>query len=205
MPIAAIIGDIVASRTASSRDALQRTFVDIIATANRTTEPLTPLHITRGDEFEGAYQSIAAAWEATLHLHLLTRANGYQLWLSVAWGEVTALAEADSASVQDGPGWWTARQALTEMKTATRAPKKRRTVFTIDDPTQAALLAAAVALRDEVLAGLDKSDARITLGLLDGRTQASIAEELGVTAPVVSRRAHGNGLLSLAESAKIGL
>ncbi len=203
MHVAAIIGDLVASRSAPSRDTLQRVFVDILTTANRSTTPQTELHITRGDEFEGAYRSIAAAWEATLQLHLLTRANGEQLWLSVAWGEVTALAEASSASVQDGPGWWTAREALTELKGSSRTPKNRRTVFTIDDPERAALLGAAVALRDEVLADLDESDARITLGLLDGKAQKSIADELGVTDGVVSRRVHRNGLLSLVESARI--
>ena len=53
------------------------------------------------------------------------------------------------------------------------------------------------------LAGIDATDATITIGLLDGHSQAEIADGLGITAGVVSRRIHRNGLLSLAESASI--
>jgi len=201
--IAAIIGDVVGSRQAPDRDALQRSLLDVLAAANADTNPQTELTLTRGDEFEGAYASIGTAWEASLMLHLLMRSRGHSLWISVAWGEVTALPNATDAAVQDGPAWWAARSALTELKQATRAPKNRRTVFSVDDQTSAGLFTAAATLRDEVLAGLDESDAAITLGLLNGTTQRNIAAQLGVTAGVISRRIHRNGLLSLAESAKI--
>ncbi len=205
MNLAAIIGDIVESKTAVDRDALQRLFVDVLEIGNRTTTPHTHLRITRGDEFEGSYSSVADAWEATLRLRLLMKERGHDLWISVAWGEITALAESTDPAVQDGPAWWTARSALTELKQASRqkSPDNRRTIFTTDGP-DASLLAGAVTLRDEVLAGLDESDATITLGLMDGATQASIADALGVTPGVVSRRAHRNGLLSLVASANIG-
>ena len=50
-----------------------------------------------------------------------------------------------------------------------------------------------------------QTDAIIALGLLNGSTQAQIAEQLDITPGVVSRRAHRNGLLSLVASAKISL
>ena len=204
MELAAIIGDIVESKTASNREALQHLFLEVLATANRTTSPQTHLRITRGDEFEGSYRTVSDAWAATLRLRLLMRERGHDLWISVAWGEVTALPEAPEAAAQDGPAWWTARSALTELKQSSRqkTPDNRRTAFTTEGPAAPALHAATI-LRDEVLAGLDASDASITLGLMDGVTQKTIAEQLGVTAGVVSRRAHRNGLLSLAESASI--
>lgn len=204
MHLTAIIGDIVESKEAVDRDALQRLFVDVLAVVNKTTTPHTELRITRGDEFEGSYPSIADAWDATLRLRLLMKQRGHDLWLSVAWGEITALAESPDPAVQDGPAWWAARSALTELKQASRqkSPDNRRTIFTTEGPG-ASLLSSATILRDEILAKLDKSDAAITLGLLDGATQASIAAELGVTAGVVSRRAHRNGLLSLVASARI--
>jgi hypothetical protein len=206
--LAAVIGDIVDSKLTRERDAMQHAFVDVLDVVNHTTSPLTTLRITRGDEFEGSYATIAGAWAATLRLRLLMRAHGHDLWLSVAWGEVTAFPESADAAVQDGPAWWTARDALVALKQSSRqrVPENRRTVFTagftagLADP---AFLEVAVSLRDEVLAGLDDADARITLGLLDGATQTAIAEQLGVTPGVVSRRAHRNGLLSLAASAKI--
>lgn len=206
MYLAAIIGDIVESKTASDRDSLQHLFLDVLAAANQTTAPQTDLRITRGDEFEGSYETIAGAWWATLRLRLLMLQRGHDLWISVAWGEVTALPDAPHASAQDGPAWWAARSALTDLKQSSRqkVPDNRRTAFTTDGPV-AAILSAAVILRDEVLSGLDASDATITLGLMDEKTQSSIAEQLGVTAGVVSRRAHRNGLLSLAESARIDL
>lgn len=204
MNLAAVIGDIVESKQAEDREVLQHTFLEVLDAANEITNPETSLRITRGDEFEGSYPTVAAAWEATLRLRLMMRARGHDLWTSVAWGEVTALPEAEHAGTQDGPAWWTARAALTDLKHSSRqkTPDNRRTVFTVPGP-HGGLLAAATGLRDEVLAGLDRSDAIIALGLLDGRTQASIADELGVTPGVVSRRAHRNGLLSLAASAKI--
>ena len=206
MYLAAIIGDIVESKTSVDREALQHLFLDVLDSGNRTTFPHTDLRITRGDEFEGSYRTLATAWEATLRLRLLMKERGHDLWTSVAWGEITALPEAAHAAAQDGPAWWTARSALTEMKQSSRqkTPDNRRTVFTTDGPA-ASLLTAATNLRDEVLADLDESDAAITLGLLDGNTQKMLAEQLGITPGVVSRRAHRNGLLSLAASAKIEL
>jgi hypothetical protein len=204
MNLAAIIGDIVESKTASDREALQHLFLEVLEAANETTSPQTQLRITRGDEFEGSYSTVADAWAATLRLRLLMRRRGHDLWTSVAWGEVTALPEALHAAAQDGPAWWTARSALTELKQSSRqkTPDNRRTVFITDGPAAPALHAATI-LRDEVVAGLDESDAAITLGLMDGDTQKAIAKRLGVTAGVVSRRAHRNGLLTLAESARI--
>jgi hypothetical protein len=202
--LAAVIGDIVDSKLTRERDTLQHHFVDVLDLVNQTTSPLTKLRITRGDEFEGSYATIAAAWAATLRLRLEMKARGHDLWLSVAWGEVTAFPDSAHAAVQDGPAWWNARDALVALKQSPRqrVPENRRTVFTTD-LDDSGLLEVAVSLRDEVIAGLDDSDARITLGLLDGTTQTLIAEQLGVTAGVVSRRAHRNGLLSLAASAKI--
>lgn len=206
MHLAAVIGDIVASKQVTERDRLQRLFLDVLEIANHTTSPTTELRITRGDEFEGSYGSLADAWSATLHLRLLMKARNHDLWMSVAWGEVTAMPEAENAATQDGPAWWAARSALTGMKQSSRqkTPDNRRIVFTADVPAHA-LLEAATSLRDEVLAGLDESDATIVLGLIDGDTQATIAGRLGVTPGVVSRRAHRNGLLSLAGSANIDL
>jgi hypothetical protein len=206
MHLAAIIGDVVESKTATDREALQHLFLDVLDIANRITSPQTDLRITRGDEFEGSYETISDAWFATLRLRLLMRERGQDLWTSVAWGEVTALPDAPNASAQDGPAWWLARTALTELKQSSRqkSPDNRRTVFTTEGSAASTLSAAAI-LRDEVIAGLDASDATITLGLIDGDTQSSIAKRLGVSAGVVSRRAHRNGLLSLADSARIGL
>ena len=134
MHLAAIIGDIVESKTATDREALQHLFLDVLDIANRTTSPQTDLRITRGDEFEGSYETIADAWFATLRLRLLMRERGQDLWTSVAWGEVTALPDAPNAAAQDGPAWWTARTALTELKQSSRqkSPDNRRTVFTTE-------------------------------------------------------------------------
>lgn len=198
MYLAAIIGDIVGSKEVADRDALQQRFLETLEIANRTTSPTTRLRITRGDEFEGSYQTIEDAWTATLRLHLLMRQRGHQLWLSVAWGEVTAQPGATDAATQDGPAWWAAREALTHLKQSSRIPRHRRSVF-----TPAGAVSAAAILRDEVLARLDEADATITLGLLDGLSQAELAATLDVTPGVVSRRTHRNGLRSLAESARI--
>jgi len=200
MELAAVIGDIVGSRTVSDRNALQQDFLAVLEKANQATAPTTTLRITRGDEFEGSYGSWQQAWEATLRLRLLMLQRGHDLWISVSQGEVTALPDSDEAANQDGPAWWAARTALTDLKSSSRAARNRRTVFTGVDSSP---LTAAVILRDEVLAGIDATDATIALGLLSNQSQAKIADGLGITPGVVSRRIHRNGLLSLVESASI--
>ena len=64
------------------------------------------------------------------------------------------------------------------------------------------MLDALVALRDEVIAGLDETDAAIMRDMADGSTQQEIAERLDLHRSSVSRRATTKGILTLLDTVR---
>lgn len=63
--VATLIGDVVGSRSAADRHALHARLEEVLADVNARTEPLQPLRLTVGDEFQGP--GAAAARLLTLH------------------------------------------------------------------------------------------------------------------------------------------
>ena len=78
-----------------------------------------PPAFTVGDEFQGAFTSVGLAIDAALSLRLAV-APEIDVRFGIGWGEVTMLDEA--AGIQDGPGWWAAREAIEWTATAQRQP-----------------------------------------------------------------------------------
>ncbi len=105
--VATLIGDVVGSRDNPDRRQLHRRVraaLDVIA------EPaVDPPAITVGDEFQGTYPSVGQAIDAALTLRLTVAAD-IDVRFGIGWGPVTVL-DAESG-VQDGPGWWAARDAI---------------------------------------------------------------------------------------------
>src|SRR5215212_1490182 len=109
MLTATLIGDLVASRKADDRTALHARLSDLLTEINDTFAPITPLRITVGDEFQGAFATVGAALQASLRLRLgLLPAHDVRHGLG--WGDVTVFE--DRPRVEDGPGWWAARDAI---------------------------------------------------------------------------------------------
>ncbi|MGV0804036.1 SatD family protein, partial [Mycolicibacterium elephantis] len=63
---------------------------------------------TVGDEFQGSYRTVGAAIEAALAIRLAV-APEIDVRFGIGWGAVTVLDAG--TGIQDGPGWWTAREA----------------------------------------------------------------------------------------------
>ena len=114
---AALIGDIVGSRRVADRSAahraMNRALRDVAADA------IDPPAFTVGDEFQGSYPTVGAAIGAALSLRLAV-APGLDVRFGIGWGAVTVL-DAD-AGIQDGPGWWAAREAIEWTAAAQRQP-----------------------------------------------------------------------------------
>ena len=108
-PVATIIGDVVRSRDASDRTALHTRLAGLVEEANAVLAPAVPLRITVGDEFQGCFATVGEALHATLWLGLQLAPQA-ELRHGVAWGSVAVLA--DEPRVEDGPGWWAARDAI---------------------------------------------------------------------------------------------
>jgi hypothetical protein len=189
---ATVIGDLVGSRRASNRPALHRR----VATALRevATGAIDPPAFTVGDEFQGSYPTLGAAIDAALTVRLLLAPIDVRF--GIGWGTVTVL-DAD-AGIQDGPGWWTAREAIQQTAEAQRQPGFAlvRTTFRADDDTRTDVPAvnAALICRDHLLGSLDERSLRIVRGLMTGRTKKELAAAERISPSAVSQRAARDGL-----------
>jgi hypothetical protein len=192
-PRATLIGDVVGSRRAADRSELHQ----VVANALRQVadDAIDPPAFTVGDEFQGSYPTVGAAIDAALSLRLAVGPE-IDVRFGIGWGTVTIL-DAD-AGIQDGPGWWTAREAIQQTAEAQRHPGFGlvRTTFRADDDTRTDVAAvnAALICRDHLLGSLDERSLRIVRGLMTGRTKRELAAAEGISASAVSQRASRDGL-----------
>jgi SatD family (SatD) len=190
---ATVLGDVVGSRRAGDRAALHRR----VATALHrvATGAIDSPAFTVGDEFQGSYPTVGAAIDAALTVRLLL-APEVDVRFGIGWGTVTVL-DAD-AGIQDGPGWWTAREAIQQTAETQRHPGFTlvRTTFRADADTRADVAAvnAALICRDHLLGSLDERSLRIVRGLMTGQTKKELAAEEGISPSAVSQRAARDGL-----------
>lgn len=202
MLMATLIGDVVSSREADDRAALHGRVLALIEEVNAGFAPLTPLRFTIGDEYQGAFATVGQALQASLRLRLGLLPS-YDARHGLGWGEVEVLQE--SPRVEDGPGWWAARDAIHAVQEAEgrTASRWRRTAFRSaagsgSGATDERLVEAALVLRDERVGGLSERSVSVLRGLLGGSTQKEIAGQLGISPSAVSQRVRADGLGALA-------
>ncbi|QBR91537.1 SatD family protein [Nocardioides euryhalodurans] len=202
MPVSTLIGDVVRSRRADDRGVLHGRLSRALDEVNEAYAPVTPLRITVGDEYQGAFAALGDAVRATLRLRLALAPEA-DVRHGLGWGEVTVLEERPR--VEDGPGWWAARDALHAVQRAEgrAATRHRRTAFRRAEGTAGpdpALLDALLLLRDEMVGGLSDRSLSVLRGLLAGSTQRAIAAALEISASAVSQRVRADGLAALVEA-----
>lgn len=192
-PRATLIGDVVGSRRATDRSKLHRALAS--ALRHVAGGAIDPPAFTVGDEFQGSYPTVGAAIDAALSLRLAVGPD-VDVRFGIGWGAVTVL-DAD-AGIQDGPGWWTAREAIQQTAAAQRQPGFQlvRTTFRADSDTRndVAAVNAALICRDHLLGSLDERSLRIVTGLMTGRTKKELAADEGISPSAVSQRASRDGL-----------
>ncbi len=188
--VVAMLGDLVGSRQAPDRSALNDALGAALDAVNGALDPVTPLRITVGDEYQGAFATLGAALRATLRLRLALQPHDVRHGL--ARGEVRVLSE--QPRIEDGPAWWGARAAIEAAEAASRQPASRslRTVVEGEPAVNAALV-----LRDELLARVDDRDVSVLTGMIGGMTQDQIARQLGISASAVSQRVRRDGLAAI--------
>src|SRR5882724_7940308 len=114
---ATLIGDIVGSRRITDRRAQHRALNK--ALREIAVDAIDAPAFTVGDEFQGSYPTVGQAIDAALALRLAT-SPGVDIRFGIGWGVVMMLDE--SAGIQDGPGWWAAREAIEWTSSAQRQP-----------------------------------------------------------------------------------
>ena len=117
--VAAVIGDVVGSRDHADRPDLHVRLVGRLAeleemlraeeAAGGETLVVSPPRVTVGDEYQGIFTTLGVALRATrwLRTSLLPDVDVRH---GLGWGPVQVLE--DEPRVEDGPGWWAAREAV---------------------------------------------------------------------------------------------
>ena len=161
----------------------------------RRSDAIDPPAFTVGDEFQGAFTRVGLAIDAALSLRLAV-APDIDVRFGIGWGAVTMLDE--SAGIQDGPGWWAAREAIEWTASAQRQPGLAlvRTSFRAAPETRTDVDAinAALICRDHLLGSIDDRSTRIVKALLENRTKKDIAATEGISPSAVSQRSGRDGL-----------
>ena len=101
---------------------------------------------------------------------------------------------------QSGTAWWNAREALDIVAKNVSLqdwPRGLRTWIIGEKRQTDATYNAFLLCRDELLSAMDDRDSHVTLGLMLGRRQVDIAEELGISQPSVSNRKQESGAAAI--------
>ena len=176
-----VIGDLVGSRQAPDRAALQRDLDAALTEVNSSLRPEQQFQPTVGDEYQGGCRTLAeavlGALLVRLHLH-----GSADCRAGIGFGEVVVHDASRAPLLQDGPGWWAARAAVEEISGA-RDP--RRTWYA---GPGAGTLNAYLTCRDQLVDRLsDRGPRMLRLALL-GRTQREIAAAEGIWPSAVSQQ-----------------
>jgi SatD family (SatD) len=198
---ATLIGDIVASRRIADRRAQHRALNT--ALADVAAEAIDAPAFTVGDEFQGSYPTVGTAIDAALALRL-AMAPDVDIRFGIGWGSVMMLDAA--AGIQDGPGWWAAREAIEWTASAQRQAGLAlvRTSFRAESETRPDVDAvnAALICRDHLIGSLSERSIRILKGLLSNHTKKDIAAAENISASAVSQRAGRDGLDLLVQASQ---
>ena len=198
---AAVIGDVVGSRQATSRSRLQQRLDKALAAVNEGMAAVQPLTPTLGDEFQAMFGRVEDAIEASFRLRV-ELVGKVDVRIGIGWGTLRTQDQSRTPFGQDGPCWWRARDALEELARTERSnqePNSLRTVCrtgTAQEPAYNAILV----LRDQILAGIDEPDATILKLLIGGASQQEAAFQLKLNKSSISRRMQNHGLAALLRS-----
>ena len=198
----ALIGDVVGSKQAPDRSALQASLIAALAAVNAVVPSIQPLGPTLGDEFQGVYDSVARALRASVlvRLQLLPVDTRYGL----GTGDLTVFQQSTHPVSQDGPAWWSAREAIeyVQSRQARRGHARHLRTWLIDpaEPAAAAHVNAFLLSRDETI-GLQTDRARrLLLGALLGQNQLQLAQSERISQSAVSQQLGTSGSYAICDA-----
>lgn len=192
----AVIADVIRSRSYDDRSEVQSAVERLLAAVAAALPPLQGFSPTVGDELQAVYSSRNEALAATLYAGLLHE-QGPELRFGLGQGETYSVTSGSSEGIQDGPGWWRAREAVEAAEQMQARNPHLKSRFLGPEQQDDALVNAYLLARDHVLVGLNSRTRRYARGVLEGRSQKQIAAELGVSQSAVSQALRSSGAAGL--------
>jgi hypothetical protein len=200
--VVALLGDVVGSRGHPDPGRRRRLVADALSLANDRLAPKQPLTPTIGDEFQGLFTDLVSALEATLVVRLAVLGE-VDVRFGIGSGRLVTFEASRAPFDQDGPAWWSAREAVDHVRELSQrheSPRGLRSRWVDaggERPFVVAAVNAFLQCRDELVAGMDPRDAAAMLGLLSGEPLTRIAEAEGVSVSALSQRAIRGGLYAI--------
>lgn len=179
---------------------MQRSLERVLDSTNELLGPVQALEPTVGDEFQGAFRDPIDAVKASLllRLHLLKEAD-VDARFGLGFGQVTIFKDRTPIS-QDGPGWWSARTAITQVEKMAEAGRTEfvRTYLESagikDLPRrEVKALNAFLLCRDALVSQMKPRSHRLLLGMLLDKSQAELAAEERISQSAVSQNLASSG------------
>jgi hypothetical protein len=196
-----LIGDLVGSRSVPDRGRAQAVLEATLREVNGSVLTVQVLEPTVGDEFQGAFATLAAATRATL-LVRLALLPALDVRCGLGLGPVTVHDATRRPLLQDGPGWWSARAAVQAL--GQRRHAAARTWYAVDRDVGGpppGLVNAHLVCRDALVDRLPERGWRMLRLSLLGETQRRIAEVEQITPSAVSQQfARGIGAVREAQA-----
>jgi hypothetical protein len=185
-----LIGDMVGSRRLPNRVRAQEALGRELAEVTEVLGPVQRLEPTVGDEFQGAFETLPDAVLGAM-LVRLALLPGIDVRCGIGSGEVTVHDASRRPLLQDGPGWWAAREALEVLAAPRRSSGRSWYVGQGAAPVNAYLTC-----RDQLVDRLSDRGRRMLRMALLGTTQQRIAEVEGISKSAVSQQfARGIGAI----------
>lgn len=203
--VIAVIADIVGSRSLKDRTAAQRRLDETIAQVEHD-RPLAvkTLAPTVGDEQQGVYRGLTDALTSLLMIQLALP-DGIAFRFGLGVGEIRSVASTHGA-LQDGPGWYAAREAIEIAHERARRTVPRSRTWIVGAPEQNEIMESTIAasnayllVRDELVGAMSERERRLTYGRMIGRSQHELAVQEGITQPGVSKSLRRAGAPALLE------
>jgi len=185
--VVALIGDLVASRTAASRAGAQEALIAALETAAQLVPSLQAPAPTIGDEFQSTHASLRDALVTALAVRLALPPE-MDARVGIGVGAIEVVGRSEYGLTQDGPAWWNARDAIGQVEGREGRQSGLRSWVHEGGTVNAYLM-----VRDHVVSGFDGRQRRLALGLLQGRTQRELAEAEGISPSAVSQSLRRSG------------
>jgi hypothetical protein len=199
--VVALLGDVVGSRGHPDPGRRRRLVADALALANDRLAPKQPLTPTIGDEFQGLFADLVSALDATLVVRLALLGE-VDVRFGIGSGPLVTFEASRAPFDQDGPAWWSAREAVDHVREVSQRQESPRGLRTrwgaaAGRSFVVAAVNAFLQCRDELVAGMDPRDAAAMLGLLAEEPLTRIAQAEGVSVSALSQRAIRGGLYAI--------